>query len=326
MIRPTLHQGNPWAVVLAAGDGSRLRQFTMDRFGAAVPKQYCSLIGGPSLLEMALERAATVVSKRRITTIVAAKHQRFWARPLSDFDPENVIVQPRNRGTAVGILLPLLTILRRDPFARIVFLPSDHYVEDEGVIADSMQDALNRCSGNDIYLLGIAPDHADPQLGYLVPDSDSDGHSASVIRFAEKPDYDTAVRLIEKGSVWNSFIFVADGRALLRLIERRVPDVVRAMSAALTRDTRQQGATSEVEVLYSYLPNLDFSSGILEGSEDLLRVVTVPNCGWSDLGTPERVARCIGEGNRLPASRPASQPFSIHLPLADAPANAAFAK
>lgn len=326
MNQRTLHQGNSWAVVLAAGDGSRLRQLTIDRFGTPVPKQYCSLLGGPSLLEMALVRAASVIPKQRITTIVAAKHRRFWQRPLSGFDRRNIIVQPRNCGTAAGVLLPLLTILRRDPFARIVFLPSDHYVEIEGVIANSMRKALDRCSGDDIYLLGIAPDRADPQLGYLVPDSDGDSHSASVIRFAEKPDYDTAVRLIERGSVWNSFIFVADGRALLRLIERRIPDVVRAMNAALGRDARQERATTEVEILYSYLQDMDFSSEILEGSEDLLRVVTVPYCGWSDLGTPERVARCIEERNPLHTGTSASHLFPMHSPLADAQANAAFAK
>jgi mannose-1-phosphate guanylyltransferase len=44
-----------WALVLAAGEGTRLRSLTTTRSGAAIPKQYCSLRNGPSLLEETLD-------------------------------------------------------------------------------------------------------------------------------------------------------------------------------------------------------------------------------------------------------------------------------
>src|SRR5688572_7826173 len=59
-----------WAIVLAAGDGTRLRDLTT-RGGVATPKQYCSLRGGRSLLGDALARAARVVTKKRILVVVA---------------------------------------------------------------------------------------------------------------------------------------------------------------------------------------------------------------------------------------------------------------
>jgi len=43
--------GHTWAVVLAAGDGTRLATLTTDSAGNAVPKQFCSLTGGKSLLQ-----------------------------------------------------------------------------------------------------------------------------------------------------------------------------------------------------------------------------------------------------------------------------------
>lgn len=46
--------GGPWALVLAAGEGSRLRQLTLGPDGVAVPKQFCSLGAGPSLLHLAV--------------------------------------------------------------------------------------------------------------------------------------------------------------------------------------------------------------------------------------------------------------------------------
>src|SRR5262245_39381555 len=125
--------GRGWALVLAAGDGTRLRELTT-RNGIATPKQYCSLRGGRSLLGDVLARAGRCVPRRRIVVVVAEQHRRFWERELADFPPENIVVQPSNRGTAAGILLPLLTVLERDPGARLAVLPSDHFVVRESVM------------------------------------------------------------------------------------------------------------------------------------------------------------------------------------------------
>lgn len=46
-----------WAVVLAAGDGTRLASLTSDDRGRSVPKQFCSLNGGGSLLHAAQQIA-----------------------------------------------------------------------------------------------------------------------------------------------------------------------------------------------------------------------------------------------------------------------------
>ena len=77
----------------------------------------------------------------------------------------NVIVQPQNRGTAIGLLLPLLHIARRDPHARVVILPSDHYVRDEAVLARALRRAVTRLANDaeNLWLLGIAPEEADPE-------------------------------------------------------------------------------------------------------------------------------------------------------------------
>jgi hypothetical protein len=44
---------------------------------------------------------------------------------------------------------------------------------------------------------------------------------------------------------------------------------------------------------YEELGSFDFCRDVLEGLEDRLSVLPVPPCGWSDLGTPDRVARCV---------------------------------
>lgn len=118
-----------WAVVLAAGDGIRVRAWTKDPSGAPIPKQYCCFWGAKTMLGWALERATALVPPERVAVIVADQHRGFWQKELLGLPAENVVVQPRNRGTTAGVLLPVPQILlRRDPQARFLVLPSDHYV------------------------------------------------------------------------------------------------------------------------------------------------------------------------------------------------------
>ena len=303
---------NTWAIVLAAGEGSRLRSLTTDATGVAVPKQFCSLRGGPSLLQETLHRAQRVVVRERVTAIVADQHRHWWQGVLWALPAANIVVQPRNRGTANGILLPVLRIVARDPLARIVFLPADHYVHDEEVLARSLDAALAQLSRrpNELILLGISPEDADPELGYIVPGAREQADtSLSVERFVEKPDASAARRLIDAGALWNSFIFAAHGFAVLSLLRRLYPELVDSMEIALSRGA--QGALTE---LYERLPEVDFSRHVIQDAADLLRVLPVPRCGWNDLGTPQRVSETL---RRIPdGHRPRSMVASAYPNLA----------
>jgi mannose-1-phosphate guanylyltransferase len=283
-----------WALVLAAGDGTRLATLTTDASGRSVPKQFCSLNGGRSLLEDAMHRARRIVPRDRLCAIVAADHRRYWQRTLWTLPASNVIVQPRNRGTAHGILLAVLSILERDPLARIVFLPADHYVRDENALGASLREAATLLTRNPdgLALVGIEPDEADPELGYIVPGRHLADGTRAVDRFVEKPEGELARRLLADGALWNSFIFAASGPALLGMIRDKLPESVDAMATAVARDLRL-GTQTAVEGVYEHLQSTDFSRAIVQGSESQLRVLTAPACGWSDLGTPQRVAQTL---------------------------------
>src|ERR1700761_7381356 len=160
-----------WALVLAAGEGSRLRGLTRNEHGISIPKQFCSLQGGPALLQEALQRAASVASLSKICTVVAEQHREWWTPLLSYLPEPNVFVQPQNRGTAHGILMPLLRIAERDPDAIVVLLPADHYLRDEETMAAALRRAADLAHGDrsSIFLLGVEPDEPDTELGYILP-------------------------------------------------------------------------------------------------------------------------------------------------------------
>jgi len=277
-----------WALVLAAGDGKRLSALTADSEGTPVPKQFCSLNGGESLLQEALQRAKRIVPLERVCAMVAGQHRPYWRPELHAHPIANVIVQPRNRGTAHGVLLAVLSILDRDPLARIVFLPADHYVADESALADTLKKTVSLLTRNvhRLILVGIEPDEQDPELGYIVPGRELADGAYAVRQFVEKPQQRLASELLSSGALWNSFIFAANGASLLGMLRERIPSSVEEMATAYARDDRSHA----LGTLYERLESVDFSRAITQGAEGSLRVVAAPQCGWTDLGTPKRVA------------------------------------
>lgn len=95
----TTRDQHDWALVLAAGEGSRLSSLTQ-RDGTAIPKQFWSLAGGRTLLGETLDRAERLVAGDRVVTVAAARHERWWRPELTRLPAANVIVQPENRGAA----------------------------------------------------------------------------------------------------------------------------------------------------------------------------------------------------------------------------------
>lgn len=284
--------GDRWALVLAGGEGSRLQSLTTLASGLAVPKQFCSFGGGPSLLNDALKRASVIAPPERACAIVSEHHARWWQSLPMSLPSENLIVQPRNRGTAIGILLPLLQILHRDPGASLVVLPSDHYVRNEAVLANSLRTAMREVERRNerIVLLGLTPEDADPELGYIVPMGEGGPAAREVGQFIEKPSAVSAKALIERGGLWNSFIFAARGQTLLRAFEARCPDVVESLRHVVSSGDDEATRRANLAAVYERVPCLDFSRDVLETSLRYLTVAAVPPCGWSDLGTPRRVA------------------------------------
>jgi mannose-1-phosphate guanylyltransferase len=286
-------QGNLWSIVLAGGDGSRLSQIAIGSEGRPIPKQFCSVNGGPSLIRQALRRARAVAGPDRTMVVVAAEHRRWWSLELADLPSVKVVVQPCNRGTACGVLLPLMQVIARDPDATVVVLPSDHVVADEPTLFASINAAVEHIDREPdrLVLLGFEPDGPDTGFGWIAPRSRSGDRISAVAQFVEKPDQHHAEELVREGALWNSFIFAMRAEELFALFQWALPWLTRMFDYAMVESTAGPQA-ARVAQLYERLPAVDFSRAVLEEAGPDMRVVAVPPCGWTDVGTPEGIARC----------------------------------
>jgi mannose-1-phosphate guanylyltransferase len=298
--------GSPWAVVLAGGDGERVSTLTRDAAGHVVPKQFWSCGSRAPMLYWALARARQVAPVPRVLVVVNECHRVFWETQLADLPRHNLVRQPSNRGTAVGVLLALVEIRARGSAAApVVLLPSDHYVGNEALLHRALAAAVRavRLDGRRVLLLGMTPDGAGAGYGWILPATGDP--VAPVARFVEKPPASDIGLMVSRGALVNSFILVARVQAMLDVIEHELPDVVRAFEGGVA------GADGAgIGRLYDGLPAVDLSRDVLQHAAGRLSVVRVPPCGWTDLGTPERLLQFMA---RAPAVPPAPPPPAHHV-------------
>lgn len=122
-----------WGIVLAGGEGERRMEFVRECLGSEAPKQFCSFLGQRTMLEHAVDRAAMLIPRSRVVVVATANHWRYYVEEyLGPASPKLVLLQPDQRDTAPGILLPLAHVLHQNPHAVVVVLPSDHFVQPAG--------------------------------------------------------------------------------------------------------------------------------------------------------------------------------------------------
>jgi mannose-1-phosphate guanylyltransferase len=297
-----------WAVVLAGGEGVRLRPLVRLLAGDDRPKQFCRILDGRTLLETTWDRARLVAPRDRTLTVLTRAHEPYFA-PLVRSDRSGpVLIQPDTRGTATAILLALLRIADQNAGGSVALFPSDHYVSDEPRFAAHVRDALLgvRIRPDLVVLLAAAPTEPEVEYGWIEPGDPIAGWAPSpfrqVRRFWEKPAPELARTLLLGGGLWNTFVIVGRVATLLAMIRQAVPDLCRPFESVEPGrgPWEQEPALREI---YAQLPAVNFSSRVLAAHPAGLAVLPVTGVEWSDWGTPSRVLATLRRLGRPVATR-----------------------
>jgi mannose-1-phosphate guanylyltransferase len=279
-----------WVILLTGGGAdpheSQIRRANKPcgEFAASPDRQ--------TLLNMTLSRARSIVPREQIVAVIDRAQKHYWSESesLATLPGANVIVQPHHRGSAIEVLLAVLTMLERDPWARVIVMPAHHYVSNETALASSLLDAATPTAQtrNNLAIIGIKPEAADTESDYIVPGRWFEDGTRSVLRMVKPSAKALARELVVRGALWDSSIVAARAPVLLGILRMCVPDLVDQIETALAQgdgaDVRQRALAR----VYARLPSVDLSHVLAQGAEAVCRVITSRSCGWSNLGSAQR--------------------------------------
>ncbi len=266
---------------MAGGVGSRFWPVSTTEF----PKQFHDMLGsGHTLIQKTFSRLSQLIPVENILILTNEKYNHIVLEQLPMVKPEQVLLEPAMRNTAPCILYASLKIKKQNPDAVMVVAPSDHWIEDEGMFVQNLQQCFDFCSAeNALMTLGIQPTFPNTGFGYIEFDKTDSNPIKRVNQFREKPDYETAKSFIESGNfLWNGGIFIWSVRAIAEAFEKFQPQ----MNELFLKGWDDYNTTKEKDFIstnYASSENVSIDYAVMEKANNVY--VLPATFDWNDLGT-----------------------------------------
>jgi mannose-1-phosphate guanylyltransferase len=273
-------------VILAGGIGSRFWPVSTP----TRPKQLLPLAGDLPLIRQTVDRIAPLVPPERLRILTGER----LARPILDALPgcgrEQLLLEPRARGTAPVLVWAAHTIARSDPEAVMASLHADHVIEPDDAFRALLAEMARAAVAHErLFTIGAVPTRPETGYGYIRPGAPLAGAARAVAEFVEKPAREVAERYVAEGYLWNTGLFVWPVGLFLDEIRRHTPEVADCLTLLDAGD---------VEGFFAAAPTLSIDEGLLERSG---RVAVMPaDFRWDDVGAWDAVGRtraCDAAGN-----------------------------
>ncbi len=271
-------RGRTAALIIAGGRGTRF----WPEGRSHRPKPLFAMNGKNSLVAETLTRLQPLIPPDRIFVLVAADHAGAFRKALKGLlNPDNLIVEPQGRGTAVAIAYGAALIAKRlGDQAIVAVMPADHHIPEGKQFRQTLSDALELATGPEaLVVVGVPPSR--PETGYGYQEIGQPvGKGFKVKRFVEKPDLAKARRMVKSGKfLWNAGMFVMRVATLKAELARHAP----GLGAAMDRFAKLKPVA--LRKAYGELKFDSFDRVVAEKSSNLISVRA--RFGWGDVGSWE---------------------------------------
>ncbi len=260
-----------YIVLLSGGSGKRLWPLSNDLYS----KQYIKIMNAEgnkseekcSMLQRVFGQLKNVGLSDN--TIVCASDAQVELIESQLDSAAEVAVEPMRRDTFPAVMLSCAYLLSKKGAKEddvVAFLPVDPYTTDQ--FFEKIRQLGNHISSREgtIGLLGGVPNYPSTKYGYIVP-KQGDGEILKVEGFREKPDEETAQKLVDTGALWNCGVFCFKLSMVYGWLEKY----------GVGTDYEQMVAE------YGKLPKKSFDYEVLENWKDIVAIRY--DDVWKDLGT-----------------------------------------
>ncbi len=263
-----------YAIIMAGGIGARF--WPLSRLKNA--KQFIKLIDNQSFLEHTINRIGNCIDTTNIWIIGNQAQEAQLRAHSTTIPPQQLLLEPCGKNTAPCIAWAAFELIKTDPDAVMIVLPSDHMITPAKEFADTIKTAVDiATTHHELVTIGIPPTSANTAYGYIET-RQSTQQSLQVKAFHEKPDKATAEAYLKKGHFyWNSGIFIWKAQTILKQIQHHLPQLYESLQSA---SQTQDGIVNA----YPTLESISIDYGIMEKTAEITRMIPA-SFAWSDIGS-----------------------------------------
>jgi len=283
-----------YAVVMAGGKGTRFWPLSRPHH----PKQLLRLFSEKSLLRETVDRLLPEFGPHRTLVVCVKEHARAVMKELPFLPKANFLIEPQGKNTAPCIGLAAAELMARDPRAVMVVVPADHWISDPRRFRRTLKAAAQLAQRQDALIaLGIRPAYPETGYGYILKGRKATA-AHQVNGFVEKPGLQEARRLMRRGALWNSGIFVWRASTILESLGRYSPEIAngldRIRGAAHGRSLSHKSLRPAIRQAYRKMPNISIDYAVMEKAASKGRVLALQaDFDWSDVGNWAAVHRMM---------------------------------
>ena len=273
-----------YGVIMAGGKGERFWPLSCE----ARPKQLLAITSEKNMLQVTLDRIAGLIPTERILIVAGENIQDAILKRCQRITVDNLLTEPVGRNTCLAIACAAVHLQKKDPDAVMVVLSADHLIEPADKLLKIIDVGTTLAADEDkLITIGIVPSRAETGYGYIeISDDkrDMDGISVySVSAFKEKPRPAVAQQYYYDGRhLWNSGMFIWSVPAILRDLQKHMPDMYEAL-IEYARHIGTDGEAAARQALYADAESVSIDVAVMEQADDVLTIRG--DFIWDDVGS-----------------------------------------